>query len=901
MFECDVSRWTLENEEKQREEASRDRKTTDRCPSVIFLILVIGIPASGKSTWLHHVKQVFHSSLHVKDDSNSSVSAPVLTAASQGEEGLLLQKNVNEETTTHASPTSSSSRDTSTERLFRIRSIDVFALDDYMSTLQSDKEAYAKGATKNEGRGTHEKHGKAHTPTNESEDGNQNDYNGEGNLSTGIFSPQLWKLASEKLFDDVQEFLKARVRENHHHLSSLGCPQEANQALGDADSAHGGGGGEVTTVTHDARLVFVEDNMHYRSMRERYWKVCRKLYAQQQQQYQQEHIITMPPPTTTTATTMKTVEPSPLLAVLDGDDFHPRRATPRSAAASPPVFMMEIIMDAPLEECLRRNATRSKNMGSMVMGMPVVDSAPAPGQMAGSPPSVSAIVSSPSPSPQSLLPLPSIPEALIRQMYERFEHGSGGGATVTTSPPPSPLEQRRRLSGSGSYEWLFYTKCDWIGIRYLQTSSPPTAAFPLSSCVNVSSFCATQRHDLSCSPPAHNTEPCEDSSAPRTRHPTTSGLVSSTLHPGGESPRKTVHSLEETVQLCAAEFLSFFSEGSRERNILYPKMKAQAQRLYHLWCCAEKEKVQQSVVAERRQRREQRRQQRLAQTGEASQRGSLSQSLTHHSMLESKGLVKSTSGEAIGSSATTSVTNSFSALDVAASAAAVAVASAVEKYRAAYPTNNVHLDGVSQLPATATEDVSSVVPPSPGALSPVHILDQHLRLLTREVIQDYLKKRSQQACSCASEGKSHIIASPTARGNLNSKGGKGHAPHTRDSSSPVFISPEENHRDTNSNSNDDVVKAFQRHAQQLKREYLQKFRDTALGKQRQACYSSPSSLSDDPTLAEVARACKVDMDEQTQILSAIDLLGVQRSDVENWVRNEIIDPFCQCLLAFLAR
>lgn len=72
--------------------------------------------------------------------------------------------------------------------------------------------------------------------------------------SVSSFEPLVWRTASQRMFDDV-----------HRHVSDALTAQGGASAVSDRDLS-------------DApmmQLIVVEDNMHYYSMRERYWRLCR--------------------------------------------------------------------------------------------------------------------------------------------------------------------------------------------------------------------------------------------------------------------------------------------------------------------------------------------------------------------------------------------------------------------------------------------------------------------------------------------------------------------------------------------------------------------------------------------------------------------------------------------------
>eukprot|EP00796_Vickermania_ingenoplastis_P006744 gene6744-4837_t len=124
------------------------------------------------------------------------------------------------------------------------------------------------------------------------------------------FTPERWKRASHKMFSAVSRRVDELVAEQCAAMSAS-YPSSVDPDLPRAEQALA----PCRPPRVALHLLVIEDNMHLRSMRERYWKLCRSMESR---------------------ISRHATKPAALC--------HPR--------------LMELRLDVDLEECLRRNAAR---------------------------------------------------------------------------------------------------------------------------------------------------------------------------------------------------------------------------------------------------------------------------------------------------------------------------------------------------------------------------------------------------------------------------------------------------------------------------------------------------------------------------------------------------------------
>lgn len=206
--------------------------TASHRPSVILLVLVVGIPGAGKSTFLSHLQEQVRQSLF------SPASDALFPPRFQPHE-----KYRTMEEAAKASPPSHSPSCTSIPLQFL--PIEIFSLDAILQRLATS------------------------APNGPSGEGVDEEEEEKVGGRPSCFTPRLWKEANAQLFHAVQQ----RLRE------LLDLPLEARSSPLPSplsfswDAKEEGRRGAPWTV----QLVMVEDNMPLRSMREKFWKLCQAL------------------------------------------------------------------------------------------------------------------------------------------------------------------------------------------------------------------------------------------------------------------------------------------------------------------------------------------------------------------------------------------------------------------------------------------------------------------------------------------------------------------------------------------------------------------------------------------------------------------------------------------------
>lgn len=256
---------------------------------MVLLVLVVGIPASGKTTFLRLLNEELKQSLEKNKNNIQQEAHPVPFS----DNGTSSSACVNEWAEASSSCVS-------------VRSLDVFHLDECLAAIAEDTEVGEGTSDSNSiifeeviGATVDMQGGVGVEPESVSPP------HGGGLIEPGrppAFTPARWKRASIRLYHEVEQRLRGLVGD-HSCTEDLGVCGGTNQAV----------------TQRSIHLLVVEDNMHYRSMRERYWKLCRALLA-------------------------------------------PSDVAPLSCSSR--ILLLELRFNASLEACLRRNESRRVPQGN---------------------------------------------------------------------------------------------------------------------------------------------------------------------------------------------------------------------------------------------------------------------------------------------------------------------------------------------------------------------------------------------------------------------------------------------------------------------------------------------------------------------------------------------------------
>lgn len=329
-------------------------------PSVVLLVLVIGLPAAGKTTFLSHLQQHLRHGVHNAPTPLSSSSCllpeerPHFEFIECGPRG--------ETSTTPENHTKTAS--------IRFSSVDICSLDEMMRTIASGSPFTHQQHIPAEGTPSRTPKSAQKAVEKEVEElGNQKRKSHprtEEDIKTATtasvpprFTPQLWKEASEQLFAAVQRRLHVHVGLPSPSSSSP-LPASSFSSVFDASSSVSSSGLAKESTSGPSplsvKLVLVEDNMPLRSMRERYWKLCRDIERQLHEKGDVE-----PPSQERGEHTRSTKHKETAVAEEEG--------TPVLQSSAPPL-LLELRIHAPLGVCMARNEARWQKDSTVCVDSP---------------------------------------------------------------------------------------------------------------------------------------------------------------------------------------------------------------------------------------------------------------------------------------------------------------------------------------------------------------------------------------------------------------------------------------------------------------------------------------------------------------------------------------------------